>query len=294
MIRTEPISMAAAGTKLFLDDNPARPYSIEIAPGDFVAICFGVDARKPAAKFTHENLVARHERLHEFKHDRSGGGKYWTARPGVDLWFVFPKFAVTMLPVQGLSYVKCAIGGVNVTLNVSGGGGSGPGWTDWVGRHTHAAVGHPTRDLQRLAAVAVREPALEAELLTKVTEDAMDDRERNRFRGLIAASIVQPALIAKFRAGRKGLKIHLAEGSEADGSPIGSLEDITLCRTTVWRKPTVEERKAQPKVERFGRTEDTSRARSFIARFANGSLYRITPVRIDWLKTGEMNGLSVG
>ena len=83
MMQNTPVSLEAAGTKWILDDTPGEEYVVNIPDGTHVAVCFGEDARKPVSHFTHPNLAATQERLHEFKHDRPSGSKFWTASAGV-------------------------------------------------------------------------------------------------------------------------------------------------------------------------------------------------------------------
>jgi hypothetical protein len=87
------------------------------------------------------------------------GSKFWTAKAGMDFYFVIPRSAVKMLPEKGHSYIPAEINGVKVTFNVSG--GTANGWTDYLHARTTIAVNHKLADLKKIAEVAVRNSPFE-------------------------------------------------------------------------------------------------------------------------------------
>ena len=290
MKATQPILMSDAGERWVLDDSPGSEYTLKIEPGRFLAVCFGQDARRPAAKFKHEMLAARRSRLHEFKHYRGDGSKFWTAKPGVDLWFIVPRTAIRLLPEEGHSYVPAEINGVKVTFNVSGGTAPG-GWTDWIGSRVSVSVGHPVADLRKVAEVAVRDEAAEKELLAHLAASGdLDERSRWAFRQAVAAGPVAAALVARYKAGDKDLRIFPAPGLTIQSG--GRVESVSFVRRASWRAPTAEESRTHPGVERVRVAADSNRARSFIVRF-DGGAYRLPPSRVDWVRTAEANGIAI-
>lgn len=137
----------------FLEVPADGPYGIRLPETDHLIIVFGQDPRKPAGKFAHPNLLCSQLRVHSFKHYLPNGGKKWTERPGIDLFFAIPADKVLIVPEPEYSYVKIRINGVNLVLNVSGGTG-GNGWTDWVGPVASVSVGHKISEMKKVAAVA--------------------------------------------------------------------------------------------------------------------------------------------
>ena len=285
MIKTQPISLADAGAEWLLDSTPDNLYRVIIAPGTHLAVCFAQDARKPAARFAHPNLAARQDRLIERRRDMPRGGKCWTAIAGVDLWFVIPKTAITLLPKKGHSYVPALIAGVPVEFNVSGGGGSRAGWTDVLSERVHVAVGHPRRDLLRVAAVAERGTALEAKLLEKLSQSILHPQDQVRYQQLLAASSVPATLAARAKSGAKDLRLYLKSACDADGGECGVLEEIVYHQSVVWRKPTAAEAMTRPGTVKLGTHRSTRRVRWYTARFGS-RLFLVLPKQVDWIQTG--------
>ncbi len=157
---TEPRLLSECGPKLIVDDTEGDRYEVEIEPGDFLVVRAGATVDKPTALFTHPNIVASARVIHEFRHYRRNGSTFWTARAGVDHYFVIPRNAIKLLPEKGYSWIPAEINGVKVKFNVSG-GGDGSVWTDYLFTHTCIAVNHQVKDLTKLAEVAVRNSRLE-------------------------------------------------------------------------------------------------------------------------------------
>lgn len=127
------------GVHTFKEKN-GSDYHVEVAPADFYILIFGVPAFTPAASFNYRNLLYRKPVVHEFKHYLPGGGKKWTSCCGMDLAFAFSAQDIMLVEHPGISYVPIEIGGIPLTLNVSGGGGGGEGWTDWVNTTNNTSV----------------------------------------------------------------------------------------------------------------------------------------------------------
>ena len=83
-------------------DTADGGYKVVIDPGDHLILVAGATYGKPAAKFQHPNIVARKCEVHEFKHYRRAGSKFWTARPGVNFYLVIPKDRIEMIPETGI------------------------------------------------------------------------------------------------------------------------------------------------------------------------------------------------
>jgi len=171
---TEPKLLSECGTLLVVDGTPGEQYQVEIEPGDYLVIRAGASVGKPSARFGHPNVAASGRSVHEFRHYRQGG-KFWTARAGVDFYFVVPRTAIKMLPEKGHSYVPAEINGVRVRFNVSG--GTANGWTDWLHTCTEISVNHPVRDLKKIAEVSVRNSPFEP-VVVKPLEEGEDRRWR--------------------------------------------------------------------------------------------------------------------
>ncbi len=135
MMMTEPKLLSECGARLVVDDTEGERYEIEIEPGDFLMVKAGATADKATAHFKHPNVAVTARTIHEFKHYRRNGSKFWTARAGVDHYFVIPRTAIKMLPKKGYSFIPAEINGVRVSFNVSG-GGDGRVWTDYLRTRT--------------------------------------------------------------------------------------------------------------------------------------------------------------
>jgi len=118
----------------------AEDYRIMLPEGDHIILVVGVPFNCAAASFEHEKVAAKQSAIFEYKHYRSGGSKFWTAKAGVEFHFLVPKDQIELIPEKGYSYVKCQMGGVPFILNVSGGGGGNDGWTDCVRLVAHTGT----------------------------------------------------------------------------------------------------------------------------------------------------------
>jgi hypothetical protein len=141
--------MSEAGNLFQVEEG----YQVEICDGDYLVVRMGATYGSAAAGFKHNNVVAAKCCVHEFKHYRQGGSKFWTARAGVDFFFVIPKNKIELIPEKGYSYVPVIIGGLKLHLNVTG--GTGNGWTDWVRQHVSTHAGCKVSHLKAMASVAL-------------------------------------------------------------------------------------------------------------------------------------------
>lgn len=165
---TKPKMLNECGNLLVIDDSEKDRYQIQITESDNLLIVAGAKANSASGRFTHPNIVKTAKRIHEFKHYRDNGSKFWTSNAGIDHYFIVPKSVIKMLPEKGYSYIKAEINGVKVTFNVSG--GTNNGWTDYLYPVTHISCGHKVKDLKKIAEVAIRNPELESKMEIKELE----------------------------------------------------------------------------------------------------------------------------
>ncbi len=283
-----PTLLSSIQSVFVISDTPDDRYVIAVdIPGDYIAVCFGQDARKPAAQFRHPNLAASQARVHEFKHYRPDGGKFWTSKPGVDIWFILPKSVVTILPEKGLSYVAARIGEVPVTFNVSG-GGTGGVWTDYLRTTMHVSVGHPVSDLHRVAELALPEASLTDELRALIPKVELDERSATAFKQSVARKPVLDALKTRFAEGHS-LRIAIADSYRPiDDSRDGKIVDVCFTRRLKYRGPTATEMVERPGVTKIGEYTDTTDVKCIIVAFPSGNV-RVTPTQIDYLRTAALN-----
>ena len=105
----------------------AEGYQVELPPGDHLIVVAGVFCGEPGYGFDYPNIAAKKSCIHEFKHYRQSGSRFWTSRAGMDFYFAIPKPHIELLPDKGYSYVPAIIGGHKCRFNVSG--GTINGWT---------------------------------------------------------------------------------------------------------------------------------------------------------------------
>ncbi len=155
---------------IIIDDNPKDQYQIVFEPSEYQIIKMGFKSNHAGAKFTHPNIFATKKTIHEFKHYRSGGSKFWTASAGIDHYLIIPRNKITILPEKGYSYIPAEINGVKVSFNVTG--GTNNGWTDYLGVRSTISVNHKLSDLKKLAEVAIRDSQIEDTVaIEELTED---------------------------------------------------------------------------------------------------------------------------
>jgi hypothetical protein len=194
---TESKLLSDCGPVLVVDGTPGEQYQVEIEPGDYLVIRAGATAGKASARFSHPNVAASGKVIHEFKHYRSGGSKFWSARAGVDHYFVVPRTAVKLLPVKGYSYIPAEINGIKVRFNVSG--GTANGWTDWLRTSVVISVNHKVSDLKKIAEVSVRNSQFEP--IVHKPLDAGDEIRWNRLASRLSKDLIEK--IAKLAEEKK-------------------------------------------------------------------------------------------
>lgn len=210
-IITKPTLLSDCGILVTIDDK--QKYNISIEQGDYLIVIAGASAGKASMNFDHPNISATKKVIHEFKHYRKGGSKFWTSRAGKNYYFVIPRDQITLLPEKGYSYIPAEINGVKVTFNVSGGGGGGV-WTDFLRNITEISVNHRIKDLKKIAEVAVRNSPFEP-IQFEIDPD-FDERIWNRL--ALKSNPKIKETIAKMIEEKKSPIIHLIDGWTVDGN----------------------------------------------------------------------------
>ncbi len=262
---TEPIQLTTETTLVVLEDTLENRYTVKFAAGENLMLVCGQDARKPIAKKLHELIMKNKmtcsgvvNALMEFKHCRRSGSKFWTSCPGKEFYFCVPKSQIKLLPVQGLSYVRLEINGVEVILNVSGGTTyeketSRSGWGDWVSDVAHTFVGMPLKKIKAIAEVAI--PAGTPEGIKR-----LDANEQKKWEEMVNDKNLQAVVVRTIAEGNRP-QIILAEGFSMGGNKHGVADSVS-----------------------FGKTK---RVKDLIV-LANGYPYRIKPSQVDWEKSAAL------
>jgi hypothetical protein len=181
------------------DDN----YTVEFSPHEHIVLRASALWGTAASRFQHNKMVACQTTILEFKHEARNGRKHWTAKPGIEFWFVVPKAKLELVREKGYSYVPVKLNGVSFRLNVSGGSGKG-GWTDWVREHADTCCGFKPKQLRALFDAAM---TLEECAAAGVVVD-LRGREPCRWQSLVASQ--QPL--------QPGHIVCLEKGSSFQGS----------------------------------------------------------------------------
>lgn len=231
---------------------------VKIEAGDYLIVVAGSFFGSAGAKFSHSNIVAKQNRLHDFKHYRKSGSKFWTSRAGIDFYFVIPKSKIYLLNEAGYSYVKVQINGEKWSFNVSGGTGDGC-WTDWVRRETHVGCGCTQKSLRLLAEVALSPEECKARGITLDMRD-MTDREASGFVERATESLIRNKL-------NVGHKIVLSDCTIHDGK--GPFE-----------------------IESRGKNYTGRQLGKWIV-ISGGYRCRVSPKNIDWTETAKASDLEV-
>lgn len=269
---TEPKLLSECGPILTVDGTAGEQYQIEIEPGDFLVVRAGASVNKPSVRFAHPNVAASVKTIHEFKHYRKGGGKFWTAKAGRDFYFVIPRSAVKMLPEKGFSYIPAEINGVKVKFNVSG--GTKNGWTDWLNTCVTISVNHKVRDLNKLAEVALNPSPLGA-----ITPKELEADREVEWQRLAARAT-------------KGLVEKIAKMTEEGKKPVVKLlpgyEDKEGTAVEVIRRP-----KKVTLTETSYRIEYTGAVKSILMGISgHWGKVRVKVGQIDWAATAAANGIA--
>jgi hypothetical protein len=272
-----PILLSECGSTLVMNDEPGKQEQIVIQPGEFLVVIAGVHAKKPVAKFTHSNVAATGKVVHEFKHYRSNGGKFWTSRAGVDFYFIIPRNQIKIIPQELSSYIKAEINGVKVKFNVSG--GTVNGWTDWLPTVVSISIGHGVRDLSKLASVAVRGTALEP-----ITPKPLENEESwNQMASSYKWVIDQVTTLAEQE---KAPKVVMKKGIGFCGHHEGVAVSVERRRRRVPIIPP------NPGYTKSWSIEYTGILKSLVLSTGAGRV-RVKANQIDWVATAAANGIGL-
>jgi len=178
-IVTAPILLSNCPSRITIDEK--EKYDIEIEAGDYLVVVMGFGVDKAASRFKHPNISASYKKVHEFKHYRKNGGKFWTSKAGIDHVFVIPRDKITIIPEMGYSYIKAEINGVKVVFSVSGGSCRG-GWADYLNNTTHTCINHKLEDVKKIAEVSVRD----SRYVDRVIVNDVNGVDENRWNELAA------------------------------------------------------------------------------------------------------------
>lgn len=207
------------------DDN----YAVVVDKAPFIVLSVGFDAHNSKGQFSHPNLLARQYEIHEYKHYHPVRGKFWTAKAGVNLYFAVPKDKIELVEEKGYSYPKVIIGGKEITLSTSGGGGK-DGWNDFIGCMASTLTNMPKNKLQAIAdnAMSIGDAkrlgvCLEFDKTRSYEneEQAAERRESDRkaLEGMVAKRTVAPQL-------KEGMKAVLSHGYRFGSYRGGTVFDI--------------------------------------------------------------------
>jgi hypothetical protein len=163
-IRKNKMLMSEAGTSFKIADD----YEVVLPEGDHLILVVGVPFNCSAASFEHKNVAAKVSDIFEYKHHHPKRGKFWTAKAGVNFYFLVPKTKIELLPEKGYSYVKCKMGNLPFFLNVSGGGGKG--WTDVVHLVAHTGTTEKKSYLKMFAENSVLPYDFEYEVMNPIID----------------------------------------------------------------------------------------------------------------------------
>ena len=142
-------TMAESGSEYtFTNEAGEVDYHVQLPEGDYLLVSAGLEYGSSAAKFDSDKILRTERRVHNFKH-YANNRKWWTKKPGIDIWFAIPKDKIFMVHERGYSYVPVEIGGVRFNLNVSG--GTSDGWTDYVNHGCSIGIFRAKKNLKALA-----------------------------------------------------------------------------------------------------------------------------------------------
>lgn len=172
-----------------------------------LSVGFDAGATKYHPFLTHEKVIASTARVHEYKHERQNGSKFWTSKAGIDILLAIPADKVLVHHFEGMSYPKVTINGKTFTLNVSGGTGN-PGirWVDWIGDISNTSINISLSMLKALLAVAI--PASEVSAPDSFKPYAHFDAEQ--WQELVAKAMVTIT---------PGMTVFTAKGVQYNGEP---------------------------------------------------------------------------
>jgi hypothetical protein len=278
-IITEPTLLSECGTKVTIDEKDK--YNIDIEAGEYLVISMGFTSNKPGAKFNHPNIALTKKTIHEFKHYRQGGSKFWTSRAGIDHYLIIPRNQIKIIPEKGYSYIKAEINGVKVSFNVSGGGGGG--WTDYLRTLTQTSVNHKLADIKKIAEVAVRNSPYEP-LIPKEFEPI--DEERWNKLAAKANPKIKEQVCKMIDEGKKPV-IYFVSGYSYGGEHSGVAVKVERRYKKVPCAPSIHP--ILPSTYSY-KLEETGAPRRIVLEI---SWYKVSAklTQIDWYKTATENKL---
>jgi len=264
-----PTLLSNCGAEYVIDEKDK--YTVIIQSGDYLVISMGFATSHGGSRFKHPNIAATTKTIHEFKHYRNSGSKFWTSRAGIDHILVIPRDKITLLPEKGYSYISAEINGAKVKFNVSGGTSGDGGWSDYLGTFVHISVNHKVGDLKKLCEVAVRNSPFEPIEVKK-----LDENDEKRWNRLMANSIPDyKEKIAKMIEEGKQPMIQLTPG----------LRYVKEKAVDIRRRT-----KRVPITENSWKYEETGAPRRIIIDV--GYKVAVKMNQIDWHKTAVENNLA--
>ena len=277
---TEPKLLSECGHRLIVDDTEGDRYEIDIEPGDFLVVRAGATMDKATARFTHPNIVVTARTIHNFKHYRKNGSKFWTSRAGVDHCFVIPRTAIKLLPQKGYSWIPAEINGVKVAFNVSG-GGDGKVWTDYLRAYTCISVNHRLKDMTKLAEVAVRNSPMEPIQVKPM--DADQEAYWQRLAARVSKGLIEK--VAKLVEDGKKPIVKLLPGYSIEQQTEGVLVSVGR-RAKKIMLPHGDECLKKWKVEYTGAVKELMIELSVCKG-------RVKVGQVDWAETAAANGITM-
>lgn len=243
---------------------PDTPYTWKFPPNSkFLLVVAPVEIGLKCSNFTHPNLLAKISRVFEYKHSNDSGRKWYTSKPGVELYFAIPYNQIELIPDLGYSYVKVRINGMEYTLDVAGGGGGSiPGWEDWIRQGCHmCGTGKFTQKLLE----ALANVAISPEKVLEVAEDdkdfayalnfrAMTENERQIFNSLLIQA-ERPTLL-------RGNSIKLNDGCSFAGETT-----LTFLHREMGKRAT----------------------QNIICRSSNGAQVSVKMSQVNWAVSADLN-----
>ena len=280
-IVTAPILLSNCPSRITIDEK--EKYDIEIEAGDYLVVVMGFGVDKAASRFKHPNISASYKKVHEFKHYRKNGGKFWTSKAGIDHVFVIPRDKITIIPEMGYSYIKAEINGVKVVFSVSGGSCRG-GWADYLNNTTHTCINHKLEDVKKIAEVSVKFEAISNIAKMNNEEKILAGSELERWNELAAK------FDNKKKKEVKNIKEIITKMVEENKKPyIVMNKGFTIDKAMAinvnrkWKSRRID--------ENHGEMTQTGMPKSFTVT-VNNYRYNVKISQIDWDKTAQENKIA--
>ena len=217
--------------------------SIEVIPGNyfvtledkpFLLLRFPFTLDCAGSRFTHPKLLAKGASKQEYKHYRSGGSKFWSARPGVDLYLAVDKRHIRLVAEEAGSYPRLRIGNTEITTSVGGGGSP---WTDNIRSTVTVLTNVKLAVLQEVARMAMTaEQAAKAGVVAQTPSCNDTPFLANALARMDAAKRLAPGhkVILRdgfsFRDSQELAFVHWVNGQRMICSKDGMHVSVSLCR----------------------------------------------------------------